>query len=73
LLAHLARTAIAEVRAHDGPPILEGHIKMPANADEAAAMAILGEAWLKENAPDRLRAPPSPSSGGPDEPPLPVR
>jgi len=56
LFATLARAAIAEVRDNDGTPILPGHVKMPTTADEAVAMALLGEAWLKENAPDRLRA-----------------
>lgn len=63
LLAMFARIAIAEVRDNDGATILPGHVKMPTTADEAAAMALLGEAWLKENAPDRLR----PTS--PDKPP----
>ena len=40
-----ARSALA---ANSGP--------MPTNADQAAAMALLGEAWLQENAPERLRA-----------------
>lgn len=31
-----------------------GHIQMPANIDEAKAMTLLGESWLKANAPEQL-------------------
>lgn len=30
-------------------------VPIPRTADEAAAMAIVGEQWLRQNAPDRLR------------------
>ena len=32
-----------------------GHIQMPANIDEAKVMVLLGERWLKDNAPDQLQ------------------
>lgn len=41
----------------------EGHIPMPRNADEAVAMWLLGERWVRDNAPERLR-PAAPASGG---------
>lgn len=41
----------ADVAPRDVP---EGFIPMPRNADEAAAMAVLGERWLRDNAPERL-------------------
>ncbi len=33
-----------------------GHVKMPETEDEAAGMAIIGERWLRDNAPHRLRS-----------------
>lgn len=36
-------------------------VPVPTNADQAALMALLGEAWLREHAPERLRAPQSPA------------
>lgn len=30
-------------------------VPMPTNADQAAAMALIGERWLRDNAPERLR------------------
>jgi hypothetical protein len=32
-------------------------VRIPTDADEAAAMVLVGTAWLKEHAPDRLKAP----------------
>lgn len=32
------------------------YVPMPTSADEAAMMCLIGEAWLRENAPERLRA-----------------
>lgn len=34
-------------------------VPMPANADQAAGMALAGEAWLRQHAPERLRAAPT--------------
>lgn len=31
-------------------------VRMPTTEDEAAMMAVIGEAWLREHAPHRLRA-----------------
>lgn len=31
-------------------------VPMPRNADHAVAMLLLSESWLRNNAPDRLRA-----------------
>ncbi len=45
-----------DLRALAAAPVA-GVVPMPQNADEAAGMAMLGEAWLRANAPDRLRAP----------------
>lgn len=35
-------------------------VPMPQNADQAALMALIGEAWLRNNAPERLK-PPAPA------------
>lgn len=32
------------------------YVPMPTSADEAAMMCLIGEAWLRESAPERLRA-----------------
>lgn len=45
----LATMPLYGVRSIDTVPI-------PQNEDQAAAMAIVGHAWLKENAPHRLKA-----------------
>jgi len=37
-------------------------VKIPTSADEAALMSLLGEAWLKDHAPDRLRTAPAQQS-----------
>lgn len=36
-------------------------VPVPTNADQAALMVLLGEAWLRGHAPERLRAPQSPA------------
>ena len=41
-----------DVAAQCLPP---GRVAMPRDADEAAAMMRLGEAWLQQNAPERLK------------------
>ena len=43
------------VALHEDRTGLEGFVPMPRNADEAAAMAVLGDRWLQDNAPERLR------------------
>jgi hypothetical protein len=51
---------IATLRAAfdpDAPPAQTDTVRMPTTADEAAAMVLVGAAWLKEHAPDRLKAP----------------
>lgn len=34
-----------------------GHVRLPQDANDAAALVNVGLAWLKEHAPDRLRIP----------------
>lgn len=41
-----------------------GTVPMPNNADQAAAMALIGERWLRDNAPERLRANVQPKGTG---------
>lgn len=48
------RSLIARIR--DSEVIEEGHVKMPTNADEAAAMEMIGYSWLHHNAPKRLKS-----------------
>lgn len=55
----LAPLADCEVPVQSREP---GTIPMPTNADEAVAMVLLGESWLRHNAPERLK---QPSEGGP--------
>jgi len=31
------------------------YVQMPTNEDEAAGMVLIGEAWLRYNAPHRLK------------------
>lgn len=47
----LARRAEQSRAVADKPSTF---IKMPTNVDEASTMELLGFAWLKQNAPDRL-------------------
>lgn len=49
--------ALALEREASAPATPPGHVKMPASADEARGMVLLGEAWLGANAPDRLDGP----------------
>lgn len=39
-------------------------VPVPKNEDQAALMALIGENWLRENAPHRLRTPPQSSAQG---------
>lgn len=58
LLIHLARIAIDECAAmavQRGAVPQDGYVRIPQSADEAAMMSLLGESWLKQNAPERLR------------------
>ena len=48
-------TAAEKALASLPHPTEPGTVPMPTNEDEAAAMALLGHAWLKEHAPHRLR------------------
>ena len=53
-----ARAALANVQ----PKGMDGDtVPMPQNADQAAAMALLGERWLRDNAPERLKATQAPA------------
>lgn len=62
-----AREALAEqpaqgLRAEQSAP----SVPMPQNADHAAMMALIGEAWLREHAPERLKQPAPDASDAPD-------
>ena len=50
----------------DGQFLPDGRVPMPKSADEAAAMALVGEFWLRHNAPDRLKTPPEDVSPEPE-------
>lgn len=55
---HAARERIEGFALAAQPqPAPAGSIPVPRNADEAAGMALIGEAWLRHNAPERLRQP----------------
>lgn len=47
--------AVVEAAGERLERLAAGHVKMPTGADEAAAMANLGIAWLTEHAPERLK------------------
>lgn len=40
-------------------------VPVPQNADQAVLMSLLGEQWLRDNAPDRLRATPASTTSEP--------
>jgi hypothetical protein len=44
-------STLEELDPDDG----QGYIKVPKTADEAVGMVLLGVAWLRVNAPDRLK------------------
>lgn len=60
------RAAISADRAGRLPTFANNRVPMPTNADQAALMALLGEIWLRDNAPERLRQP-APASLKPGE------
>lgn len=58
------RVCADQLRQESTPPAPypADRVPMPTNSDQAAAMSLLGEAWLRANAPERLRAtPPAPA------------
>jgi hypothetical protein len=48
--------AIALAKAVEAGFLPGDHVRVPTSDDEAAMMVLLGERWLRENAPHRLRA-----------------
>jgi hypothetical protein len=55
LARHLGHAVTPLYAAPVGYPADE--VPMPQNAEQAAGMALLGEAWLRAHAPERLRTP----------------
>ncbi len=51
------RLEAAERTPANPAPASTGRVKIPVTADEAAGMALVGMAWLKEHAPERLVQP----------------
>lgn len=50
------RRHLSEYDAQQAGGVPANSVKMPTTADEAALMTLLGTAWLKEHAPERLKA-----------------
>lgn len=56
---HLAITR----RLSGGKFVPEGHVQMPTSFEEARGMWLIGERWIRDNAPERLLRDTAPKDG----------